>query len=160
MRDQATLVVIKPDAIRRGLIGAVISRLEPLQLEIVGAKALRVSQALAEAHYQHIAEKPFFRETVDHLRGTLHGVSTVLAFVFWGPDAVERVRQATGATHPEQADPASIRGAFGRMTTRGLMENVLHSSADPKDAEREIRLWFAPQELLRDVGVFSSLRAG
>ena len=159
MADQATLVVMKPDAMKRGLVGAVLSMLEPLQLEIVGAKVVRVSQELAEAHYQHIREKPFFRETVDHLRGKLHGVSYVLAFVLWGPEAVERVRHVTGATHPEKADPLSIRGALGRMTTDGLMENVLHSSSDLKDAEREIRLWFQPQELLRDVGVFSTQAA-
>ena len=160
MRDQATLVLIKPDAIKRGLTGAVLSMLDPLRLEIIGAKAVRASQELAEAHYQHIREKPFFRETVDHLLGKLHGVAYVLAFVLWGPDAIERVRHVTGATHPEQAEPTSIRGAFGRMTTSGLMENVLHASSDAKEAEREIRLWFTPQELLRDLGVFSPQQTG
>ncbi len=152
MADQATLVVIKPDAMQRGLTGAVLARLDTLQLEIIGAKVMPVSQELAEAHYQHIREKPFFRETVDHLRGKLHGVSAVLAFVYWGPDAVERVRMLTGATNPEKADPRSIRGSLGRMTTSGLMENVLHTSSDPADAQREIRLWFKPRELLRDPG--------
>ena len=147
--DQATLVIVKPDAIKRGLTGAVLSKLDPLQLEMIGAKVVRVSQELAEVHYQHIKEKPFFRETVDHLRGTLHGVHYVLVLILWGPEAIERVRQVTGATHPEQADPTSIRGALGRMTTAGLMENVLHSSSNPQEAEREIALWFQPHELLR-----------
>ncbi len=147
--DQATLVIIKPDAIKRGLTGAVLSKLDPLQLEMIGAKVVRVSQELAEAHYQHIKEKPFFRETVDHLRGTLHGVHYVLALILWGPEAIERVRQVTGATHPERADPTSIRGALGRMTSDGLMENVLHSSSNPQEAEREIALWFQSHELLR-----------
>ena len=160
MADQATLVVIKPDAIRRGLVGAALSRLEPLQLEIIGAKVMRVSRELAEEHYKHIREKPFFRETVEHLQGKRHGVSSVLVLVLWGPDAIERVRCVTGATHPEQADPMSIRGALGRMTTSGLMENMLHTSSDPQEAEREIRLWFTAQELLRDAGVFSSQQAG
>ena len=152
MANQSTLVLIKPDTIRRGLTGAVLSRLDALQLEIIGAKVMRVSQELAEEHYKHIREKPFFRETVDHLRGKLHGVDAVLAFVYWGPDAIERVRITMGATHPEKAAPTSIRGALGRMTTGGLMENVLHASSDPADAEREIRLWFQPHELLRDPG--------
>ena len=160
MRDQATLVLIKPDAIKRGLTGAVLSMLDPLRLEIIGAKAVRASQELAEAHYQHIREKPFFRETVDHLLGKLHGVNYVLAFVLWGPDAVDRVRQVTGATHPEKAEPTSIRGALGRMTTSGLMENVLHASSDVQEAEREIRLWFTAPELLRDLGIFSPQQAG
>lgn len=154
MANQATLVVFKPDAVKRGLVGAAFAKLEPLALEIVGAKVTPVSQALAEAHYQHIREKPFFRETVDHLRGTLHGVSAVLALVLWGPDAIERVRQVMGATNPERADPMTIRGAYGRNLSTGLMENVLHASSDPAEAAREIRLWFQPHELLRDIGLF------
>lgn len=150
MADQATLVIIKPDALKRGLMGAALTKLEPLKLDIIGVKVTAVSQALAEEHYQHIRQKPFFRETVDHLRGVLHGVPTVVAFVFYGPDAVERVRQVTGATNPEKAEPQTIRGALGRNLSTGLMENVIHASSDPAEAEREIRLWFAPGELLRD----------
>lgn len=150
MSSKATLVIIKPDAIKRGLTGAVLSRLDALQLEIIGAKAVRVSQELAEAHYRHIHDKPFFREAVDHLRGKLHGTRYVLAFVFWGDRAVERVRELAGATNPERAEPASVRGAFGRLTAAGLMENVLHASSDSVEAEREIRLWFQPHELLED----------
>lgn len=149
MPAQATLVLIKPDAVKRGLTGAVLSRLDALQLEIIGAKAVRVSRELADAHYQNIRGKPFFEETVAHLRGCLHGTEGVLAFVFWGEDAIARVRELAGATHPEKADPSSIRGSLGRMTAAGLMENVLHASSDPQEAEREVRLWFQPHELLR-----------
>ncbi len=151
MAAQPTLVLIKPDAIKRGLTGAVLSRLDGLRLEVIGAKALRVSKELAQAHYENIREKPFFDETVEYLQGKLHGTNYVLAFVFWGEDAVERVREVMGATHPEKADPASIRGSFGRMTTSGLMENVLHASADYEEALREIPLWFKPSELLREL---------
>ena len=150
MADQATLVLIKPDAIKRGLMGAAISRLETLQLEMIGAKAVQVSQELAEEHYKHIQHTPFFRETVEHLRGTLHGIRYIFAFVLWGPDAVERVRQVMGATNPEKAEPTSIRGALGRNLSTGLMENVMHASSDPAEAQREIRLWFKPSELLQD----------
>ncbi len=149
MLQEATLVIIKPDAIKRTLMGAAIARLEPLGLEIIGAKMVQVSPALAEEHYTHIRAKPFFEETVAHLRGTLHDVPAVLALVYWGDRAIERGRQMTGATHPEKADPMSIRGAFGRMLTTGLMENIIHASSDSVEAEREIRLWFKPDELLR-----------
>lgn len=148
---QATLVLIKPDAIKKGLTGAVLARLDELQLEIVGVKVTRVARALAEEHYKHIRSKPFFEETVQHLMGALHGVETILAFVYWGPDAIERVRRVTGATNPEKAEPRTIRGAFGRNLSTGLMENVIHASSDPVEAEREIALWFRPEELLRDV---------
>ena len=146
--EQATLVLIKPDAIQRGLVGAVLSRLEELRLELLGAKVVRVERALAEVHYQQLRDKPFFEEIVDYLQGTLHGTHYVLALVFWGADAIEQVRRLAGATHPEQAEPKSIRGALGRMTTAGVMENVLHASSDPQEADREIRLWFQPHELL------------
>ena len=149
MPDQATLVLIKPDAIARGFVGAILSRLEELRLEVIGAKAIQVDQQLAEAHYANIKEKPFFRETVDYLQGKLHGTRAILALVLWGENAIERVRVLTGATHPEKAEPRSIRGAFGRMATSGLMENVMHASADPDDARREIALWFKPHELTR-----------
>ena len=149
MADQATLIIIKPDAIQKELVGAVFSKLEPLRLEIIGAKVLPVSQELAEEHYKHIRDKPFFRDTVEHLRGLRHNVPCVLAFVLWGPDAIERVRRVTGATNPEKAEPSTIRGAFGRNLADGLMENVIHSSSDPQEAEREIKLWFTPEELLR-----------
>lgn len=149
MPDEATLVIIKPDAIKRGLIGETLSRLEPLGLEIIGAKVMRVSHELAQQHYQHLEDKPFFKLLLEHLQGKLHGVPYVLAFVFWGPEAIARVRQVTGATHPEHAEPLSIRGALGRMTEGGVMENILHASADAEEAEREIRMWFKPGELLR-----------
>lgn len=159
MAEQATLVLIKPDAIRRGLAGAALSRLEALRLEVIGAKVMRVSKELAEEHYRPIRGKPFFDETVEYLQGRLHGIAYVLAFVFWGPDAIARVRQIAGTTHPEQADPASIRGAFGRITTSGLMENVLHASSDSAEAEREIQLWFQPHELLRELPASRRARA-
>ena len=152
MADEATLIIIKPDAIQRGLAGAVWSRLEALRLEVIGAKAASVSQALAETHYQHLRAKPFFRELVEYLQGKLHGTSYVLAFVLRGDQAVARVREVVGATHPEHAEPRSIRGAFGRMTTAGVMENLVHASSDPTEAQREIALWFAPEELLRPMG--------
>ncbi len=153
MANQATLVIVKPDAIKHGLTGAVLTRLDALQLEIIGMKVVQVSRALAEEHYKHIRSKPFFEETVAHLQGKLHGVDAVLAFVYWGEDAVERVRQVMGATHPEKANPTSIRGAFGRMTSTGLMENVIHASSDRGEAAREIGLWFKPGELLRPLAL-------
>lgn len=144
----ATLVVIKPDAITRGLTGATLSRLETLPLKLIGAKVATVSQELAEAHYQALRAKPFFQDLIKHIRGQLHHVESVLALVYAGPGAIEQVRQLAGATNPEHAEPLTLRGALGRMTTAGVMENVIHASSDGQDAEREIKLWFRPDELL------------
>lgn len=149
MPQEATLVLIKPDAIKRRLTGAVLSRLETLGLALIGAKVVRVSKALAREHYTPLTDKPFFEELIRYLCGELHGVDSVLALVYAGPEAIQQVRRAAGATNPEAADPTSIRGAYGRLTTTGLMENVLHASSDQSEAEREITLWFKPEELIR-----------
>lgn len=148
MKDEATLVLIKPDTLARGLAGAVLTRLEQLGLALVGAKVTRVSQELAEEHYQALRHKPFFSDLIRHLRGELHGVGYVLVFVYAGPGAIAKVRALAGATNPEHADPRSLRGALGRMTTKGIMENILHASANEQEAEHEIPLWFRPEELL------------
>jgi nucleoside-diphosphate kinase len=160
MAHQATLVLIKPDAIKRGLAGAVISRLEELRLDVIGAKVVRVSQSLAEDHYSNISAQPFFRETVEYLQGKLHGTTYVWALVLWGDNAIERVRALAGATNPEKAEAASLRGAFGRITTSGLMENVVHASSDPTEAQREINLWFRSEELLPVLPRQQEARAG
>ena len=151
MTTEATLVVIKPDAIRRGLTGLVLFRFEETGLAMVAAKVMRVSRELAVEHYQPILGKPFFEEVIQYICGELHGVDHVLALVYAGPGAVAKVRQVSGSTHPEKADPLSIRGAFGRMTTQGWMENILHASSASDEAEREIKLWFRPSEMLDPV---------
>ena len=148
MKDEATLILIKPDAIARGLTGAVLSRLAETKLTLAGAKATRVSRGLAEEHYAPLKGKPFYEELIRYICGELHGVTYVLAFVYVGPGAVGRTRQLAGATNPEHAEPTTIRGSLGRITTKGVMENVLHASSDPQEAEREIKLWFHPEELL------------
>jgi nucleoside-diphosphate kinase len=71
-----------------------------------------------------------------------------MALVYWGEDAIVKCRQLAGATNPEEADPTSIRGSYGRITTSGVYENVIHVSSDEKEAEREIKLWFQPDEVI------------
>jgi len=143
-----TLVLIKPDGLRKSLTGNILTRLSEAELEIVGAKVVQVSQALAEEHYEALRDKPFFGELIDYIRGELHECRKVLALVYHGEDAIGKVRQICGATNPEAADPRSIRGAYGRITTSGVFENVVHSSANPEEAEREIKLWFSPEEIV------------
>jgi nucleoside-diphosphate kinase len=146
MAEEATLVLIKPDAIARRLAGAVLTRLEQLSLKLIGAKVTPVSRQLAEAQYEALRGKPFFNDLLKHIQGSLHGY--VVALVYAGPGAVAKVREVAGATNPEAADPTSLRGALGRLTTQGIMENVLHASSSGQEAEREIKLWFRPEELL------------
>lgn len=111
---------------------------------------MEVSRDFAEIHYAHLKGKPFFGELMNYIQGRVYGreYHRVLAFVYEGEDAIQRVRMIAGSTNPEEAEPTSIRGAYGRITTGGLYENVIHCSADERDAEREIKLWFKPDEVV------------
>lgn len=146
--NQAVLILIKPDGLKKSLTGNIITRLAEAKLEIVASKIVSVSRELAAEHYQHLKEKPFFEELITYLQGELHNRRKVMALVYWGVDAISKCRTLAGATNPEEADPTSIRGAYGRITTKGLYENVVHVSSDAKDAEREIKLWFQPDEVI------------
>ncbi len=148
---QQTLVLIKPDGLIRSLTGNILTRLSETKLEIVGAKICRVSRELAQAHYQHLKDKPFYEELIRYMQGDLHDRRKVMALVYWGENAIEKVRELAGETNPEKASPTSIRGSFGRIRSSGLFENVIHASSDESEAEREIKLWFKPEELLLDL---------
>lgn len=148
-----TLVVVKPDGLKKSLTGNILTKLAEARFMIIGAKVLRVSRPLAEQHYQHLKDKPFFKDLIDYIQGKPYGpdFERVMALVYKGPNAIKRVREIAGATNPEEADSVSIRGAFGRITTKGVFENVIHASSDSKDAEREIKLWFRPDEIVLDI---------
>ncbi len=149
--NQATLILIKPDGLKKSLTGNILTRLSETKLEIVASKIARVSKKLAEEHYQHLKEKPFFSELIKYLQGELHDRKKVMALIYWGEDAIKKCRQLAGATNPEEADPTSIRGSYGRITTAGLYENVVHVSSNEEEAKREIQLWFGPEEVIVDL---------
>lgn len=149
--NQAVLILIKPDGLKKSLTGNILTRLSETKLEIVAAKIARVSRALAEEHYKHLRGKPFFEELIKYLRGELHDRKKVLALVYWGKDAIKKCRELAGSTNPEEAEPTSIRGSYGRITTSGVYENVIHVSSNTEEAKREIKLWFEPQEIIVDL---------
>jgi len=150
MALEQTLVLVKPDGAKRRLTGLVIDRLDAAGLSLAAAKLVSVSEELAREHYRDLRDKPFFEGLIRYIRGESHGIadSRILALVYEGEGAIAHVRKVAGATNPEQADPSSIRGSFGRITTAGQFENVLHASGNAADAEREIKLWFSPSEVL------------
>lgn len=147
----ATLILIKPDGLKKSLTGNILTRLSETKLEIVAAKIARVSPELAEEHYRHLKDQPFFAELMKYLQGDLHNRHKVMALIYWGEDAIKKCRELAGATNPEEADPTSIRGSYGRITTAGLYENVIHVSSNESEAEREIKLWFRPDEIIVDL---------
>jgi nucleoside-diphosphate kinase len=136
---ERTLVLIKPDAMQRGLAGEVISRLERRGLKIVGIRMLKVSKSLAKQHYAEHNGKPFFPGLVDYITS-----SPIVAAVFEGPNAIRAVRQTFGATNPLEAETGSIRADFGLEKGR----NLTHASDSPESAEREIALFFGDMPLL------------
>jgi nucleoside-diphosphate kinase len=148
---QAALILIKPDGLKKSLTGNVLTRLSETKLEIVAAKMVRVSDSLAAEHYCHLKDKPFFPELIEYLKGELHDRRKVMALVYWGKDAIKKCREIAGATNPEEADPTSIRGSYGRITTKGLYENVIHVSSNEEESQREIKLWFCPEEIIVDL---------
>ena len=146
-KNEATMVIIKPDGIKKSLTGNIITRLSETKLKIIAARMTTMTREMAEKHYHHLTDKPFFEELVKYMTGAYH-TKRVMVMVYYGPNAIEKVRKMCGATNPEEADPTSIRGSYGRITTRGVFETVIHASDSAKDAEREIKLWFKPEEIV------------
>ena len=153
MATEKTLVLIKPDAIKRSLMGPVLTKLDEAKLTLIGCRLVKVEETLAKEHYAQHVGKPFFDELMQYITGKIHGApyDKVLALVYEGENAIKAVRALAGNTNPEKAEPNTIRGMFGRITTKGLFENVVHASATPLEAEREIKLWFTPQEVLGEI---------
>jgi nucleoside-diphosphate kinase len=130
---ERTLVLIKPDAMQRGLAGEIIGRLERRGLKITGMRLMKVSRPLAQKHYGEHKGKPFYPGLVDYITS-----SPVLAAVFEGNNAIRAVRQTFGATDPKEATPGSVRADFGIDKGR----NLTHASDSPEAAKREIALFF------------------
>jgi nucleoside-diphosphate kinase len=135
---EKTLVLIKPDAVQRGLVGEIISRLEHRGLKIVAGKYLTVSKELAEKHYAAHIGKPFYLGLVEYISS-----SPLMALVVEGPEAIKAVRQTMGKTNPLEAEPGTIRHDFALITSK----NLTHASDSPESAAQEIRLWFDDQEI-------------
>ena len=150
MSIQQTLVLIKPDGLVKSLTGNIITELSDSDLIIVGAKIVQVTRELAEEHYQHLREEKFFDELIKYIMGEYH-TKRALALVYHGENAIKKVRKVIGATDPEKAEPTSIRGKYGRITSKGVFENVVHASENEKEAEREIKLWFRPEEIVHTI---------
>ncbi len=136
---QRTLVLLKPDAIQRGLAGAIIARLEATGLRIAAMKLIHMDQALARRHYAVHKGKPFFGGLVRFITS-----GPIVAMVLEGPRAVEIVRKTMGATDPAKAAPGTVRGDLGLS----IGMNLVHGSDAPETAEKEIGLFFSPKEIV------------
>jgi nucleoside-diphosphate kinase len=138
MGVERTLVLVKPDAVERGLAGDIVARLEHRGLELRAAKLVRVDRPLAEEHYAEHREKPFFGELVEFITS-----APTLALVVEGESAIPVVRTTMGATNPTNSAPGTIRGDLALA----MPNNLVHGSDSPESAEREIALWFPDEPL-------------
>ncbi len=152
MTEERTLVLIKPDGIVKSLVGNIITALSETKLKIVATKVVNVSRELAEKHYSNLKkEKPdIFENILDYFMGKHHNTPRVVALIYEGKGAVNKVREICGETNPEKAHPISLRGKYGRInSTTGVMENVVHASDSAENAIKEIALWFKEEEIAK-----------
>jgi nucleoside-diphosphate kinase len=135
---ERTLIILKPDAVQRGLVGKIISRFEEKGLQIAGMKMLTIAQELAARHYAPHVGKPFYEGLVRFMTS-----SPVIVMALEGKGAIEICRKMMGATFGFKAEPGTIRGDFGVSTSF----NLIHGSDSPESAKTELALWFKPEEL-------------
>lgn len=135
---ERSLVLIKPDAMQRGLTGTIISRLEKVGVKLVAIKMLHMDKALAQRHYDIHKDKPFFDNLVNYITS-----APIIAIIFEGEKAVEVIRKAMGATDPAKAETGTIRGDFGV----NIEQNSVHGSDSTETATREIELFFSEDEI-------------
>jgi len=136
---ERTFVLLKPDTVARGLVGAIVRRFERRGLKLLGLKTMRVGKDLAETYYSEHKGKPFFEGLVKYVTS-----SPVVAIVLEGDGSVAVVRRMMGKTNSAEAEPGTIRGDFGLTIGR----NLIHGSDSAASAKREISLFFRPEELL------------
>ncbi len=136
---ERTLVIVKPDAVQRGLIGPIITRLEQRGLRIVGMKLMQIDQALARRHYAIHEGKPFYEPLVSYITS-----APVVVMVIEGAGVVQMVRQTVGATDPAKAAPGTIRADYGVSIGR----NLIHASDSPENGAAEVALFFDEGELV------------
>jgi len=136
---ERSLVLVKPDGVQRGLIGEVVSRLERRGLRLVSARFMEVGLELASTHYAIHVGKPFYDGLIRYITS-----APVMAMVWEGPNAIAAIRQTMGSTRPTEAAPGSIRHDFALEVGR----NLTHASDSVENGEKEISLWFKPEELV------------
>ena len=135
---EQTLVILKPSAIHRGLIGKIINRFQEKGLIITGIKMMQLNETILREHYAHLVDKPFFPSLLESMMST-----PVIVMCLEGKDCVEVVRLMTGATNGRKALPGTIRGDFAMSN----QENIIHASSSAEDAATEIKRFFAPGEI-------------
>ena len=146
---ERTLVLIKPDAMVKQIAGHVITDLYNLGLKMVGLKLVNVQKELAEQHYEEHKGKEFYDELINYLTGELHNNENVIAIVYEGENAIQKIKNIAGKPNPDEADHITIRGKYGKVHEKtSYRDTVIHSSDSKESAEKEIAMWFDKNELI------------
>ncbi len=143
MPTQSSLILFKPDAIAKGLVGTVLARFENDNFRICSLKMLSLSDAILEEHYSHIADKPFFPDVRNFMQET-----PVVALALEGDNAIIRVRDLLGPTDSKEAEVGTIRGDFGDKSGDSKMRNICHASDSVESAAVELQRFFKPGEII------------
>lgn len=148
-QKERALVLIKPDAMARKLSGIVIYDLDHLNLKMIGLKLVNVQKHLAEKHYESHKEKPFYPDLLKYIMGEYHHINSIIAIAYEGENAIEKLREYAGKTNPDDADPLTLRGRYGKVNSKtNNFDNVMHISDSPENGEKEIFIWFSKEELI------------
>ncbi|WP_414837987.1 nucleoside-diphosphate kinase [Candidatus Nanosalina sp. VS9-1] len=145
---ERTFVALKPDAVKRGITGEIISQIEDTGLKIMGLKMVQATDQLLEQHYEEHVDKPFYEGLAEYMKE-----GPIVAMVVEGVHAVENMRKIIGDTDAKDAHPATIRGQYAHMSmdhadeSGGLYRNIIHASATAEEAEKEVGIWFSEDEL-------------
>lgn len=135
---ERTLIIAKPDALQRGLVGEIVKRLEQKGLKLIGVKMMSLDKALLDQHYAHLTDKPFYADLEQFMKS-----SPVVVMAWEGFECVNSVRIIVGATNPREADAGTIRGDFSIGTGR----NLVHASDSKENGEQEVKRFFTDDEL-------------
>ena len=149
MTYEKVLVLIKPDAMARKLFGIIMYDLAHLDLTMIGLKLVSVQKHLAEKHYEVHKEKPFYNDLLKYIMGEYHNVHSIIAIAYKGEDGIRKLREYAGKTNPDDADPSTLRGKYGKVNSKtNNFDNVMHISDSPENGEKEIAIWFSKEELV------------
>jgi len=147
---EQTLILLKPDAVQRGLIGRIVSRFEDAGLKLIGMKMIHIDENFSKKHYWLHLNKAFYKSLEDFIIS-----GPIIAMVLEGLHAVELVRKMVGGTEPRTAAPGTIRGDFSHHShaytdKKGIsIKNLIHASGNLEEAKQEVALWFKPNELFK-----------
>ncbi|MFP4038608.1 MAG: nucleoside-diphosphate kinase [Candidatus Nanohaloarchaea archaeon] len=145
---ERTFVALKPDTVRRGIMGEILTTFEEAGFKVIGMKMVWADEEILQEHYSEHVDKDFYDRLEEYMSS-----GPVVAMVLEGVNAVKNVRKIVGETDPREASPATIRGRFAHMSfahadeSGSLHKNIIHASAEPEEAEEEIEIWFDEEEL-------------